>query len=107
MVLQLGGWAWGQQPFTIKNKFVTKVIKEPLTWTDSLDKRPKRWNTVMRFQLWNVRCLYRAGSLKTVSREVSRYELDLVGVQEVRWEGDGTERATDYAFFNGKGTNKQ
>jgi hypothetical protein len=29
----------------------------------------------------------------TVSRELARYELDLVGVQEVRWEGSGTEPA--------------
>jgi hypothetical protein len=28
----------------------------------------------------------------TVSRELSRYRIDLVGVQEVRWEGNGTER---------------
>jgi hypothetical protein len=34
-------------PSPQKNKFVTKVIKEPRTWTDSLDKRPKRWNTDM------------------------------------------------------------
>jgi hypothetical protein len=37
-----------------------------------------------------VRSLYRAGSLMTVSRELSRYRLDLVGVQEVRWEGSDT-----------------
>jgi hypothetical protein len=29
----------------------------------------------------------------TVSRELLRYKLDLVGVQEVRWEGGGTEPA--------------
>jgi hypothetical protein len=54
---------------------------------DSLDNRPKRWNTDMRIWFWNVRNLYRASSLMTVSRELSRYMLDLVGVQEVRWEG--------------------
>jgi hypothetical protein len=57
----------------------------------------------MRFGLWNVRSLYRAGSLMTVSRELSRYKLDLVGVQEVRWEGGGTEPAGEYTFFYGKG----
>jgi exonuclease III len=41
----------------------------------------------MRFGTWNVRSWYRAESLKTVSRELARYKLDLVGVQEVRWEG--------------------
>jgi exonuclease III len=53
----------------------------------------------MRFGTWNVRSLYMAGSLKTVSRELARYKLDLVGVQEVRWEGGGTEPAGEYTFF--------
>jgi hypothetical protein len=57
----------------------------------------------MRFGTWNVRRLYRAGSLLTVSRELARYKLDLVGVQEVRWEGGGTEPAGEYTFFYGKG----
>jgi hypothetical protein len=47
--------------------------------------------------------LYRAGSLLTVSRELARYKLDLVGVQEVRWEAGGTEPAGEYTFFYGKG----
>jgi hypothetical protein len=47
----------------------------------------------MRFGTLNVKSLCRAGSLVTVSRELARYKLDLVGVQEVRWEGDGTEPA--------------
>jgi hypothetical protein len=36
-------------------------------------------------------------------RELLRYKLDLVGVQEVRWEGGGTELAGEYTVFNGKG----
>jgi hypothetical protein len=66
-------------------------------------QRPKLWNLDKRFGTWNVRSLYRAGSLKTVSRELARYKLDLVGVQEVRWEGSGTEPAGEYTFFYGKG----
>jgi hypothetical protein len=57
----------------------------------------------MRFGLWNVRSLYRAGFLMTVSRELARYKFDLVVVQEVRWEGGGTEHAGEYTFFYGKG----
>jgi hypothetical protein len=30
------------------------------------------------------------GSLMTVSRELSTYKLDLVGVQKVRWEMENT-----------------
>jgi exonuclease III len=40
----------------------------------------------MRFGTWNIRSLYRIGSVKTVARELGKYKLDLVGVQEVRWE---------------------
>jgi exonuclease III len=57
----------------------------------------------MRFRTWNVRSLYRSGSLKTVARELRKYKLDLVGVQEVRWDKGGTERAEDYTFFYGAG----
>jgi hypothetical protein len=39
----------------------------------------------------------------TVSRGLARYKLDVVGVQEVRWEGGGTEAAGEYTFFYGKG----
>jgi hypothetical protein len=46
--------------------------------------------------------LYRAGSLVTVSKQLSKYKLDLVGVKEVRWEFSDTEPAGEYKFFFGK-----
>ena len=56
----------------------------------------------MRFGTWNVRSLYRAGSLTAAARKLARYKLDLVGVQEVRRNREGTVRAGDYNFFHGK-----
>jgi hypothetical protein len=50
----------------------------------------------VRFGTWNVRSLYRAGSLKTVARELAMYKLDLMGEHEIRWAKGGTERAEDY-----------
>jgi exonuclease III len=50
----------------------------------------------MRFGTWNVRSLYRTGQN---GRELGKCTLDLAGVQEVRWEKDGTERVEDYTFF--------
>jgi hypothetical protein len=38
----------------------------------------------MRFGSWNVRSLYRAGSLIAAARELARYKLDLVAVKEGR-----------------------
>ena len=39
---------------------------------------------------WKVRSLYKIGSLTAAAREIARYKLDLVGVQEVRWDKGGT-----------------
>jgi hypothetical protein len=33
------------------------------------------------------------------ARVLARYKLDLVGVQEVKWDKDETVRAGDYNFF--------
>jgi exonuclease III len=38
----------------------------------------------VRLNTWNVRSVYRAGSLRAVVEEITKYKLDLVGVQEVR-----------------------
>jgi len=40
----------------------------------------------MRFGTWNVRSLYRAGSLTASARELETYKLDLVDVKEARWK---------------------
>jgi hypothetical protein len=42
--------------------------------------------------------LYRAGSLTAAARELARYNLDLVGVQEVWWEKGGKVRS-EVTFF--------
>ena len=57
----------------------------------------------MRFGTWNVWSLYRAGSFTAAGKELARYKLDLVGMQEVSWDREGTVRARDYNFFYGKG----
>jgi len=36
------------------------------------------------------------------ARELARYKLDLVGVQEVRWDKEGTVKAGNYSFSMGK-----
>jgi hypothetical protein len=57
----------------------------------------------MRFGTWDIRSLYRAGSLLTLSKELSKCKLDLKGMQEFRWEGGGSELTGQYTFFYEKG----
>jgi len=57
----------------------------PRTWTETL-VRPKQWKRDIILGTWNVKSLCRAVSPTAVVRESARCELDLVGVQEVRWD---------------------
>jgi hypothetical protein len=49
----------------------------------------------MRLGIWNFRSLYahRSGSLKILPRELAKYKLDAVVVQEGIWDKGGTESA--------------
>jgi len=49
----------------------------------------------MKLGTWNFTSFYWAGSLKAAANELARYKLDVVGVQEVRWDKVGTVRAGD------------
>jgi hypothetical protein len=109
VALQLGGWAWSLKILTVIIKLVTKDHKKPRTWTDLLDKRSKRKKMDMGFGTWKVRSMYRAGSLRAVAEEISGYKLDIVGVQEIKWDGGGTEPAGEYTYIflqRGKGESR-
>jgi hypothetical protein len=54
-----------------------------------------------RLGTWNIRSLYREGSLRTVAEEISKHKIHLVGMQEVRWDRGGTKPASKYTFFYG------
>jgi exonuclease III len=55
----------------------------------------------MRFGTWNVRGLYRVGSLETVASELAEFEIDLVAVQKFRWDKCGSQQAESYKFLYG------
>ncbi|KAF0708802.1 craniofacial development protein 2-like, partial [Aphis craccivora] len=56
----------------------------------------------LKIGTWNVRSLYRTGTLTAVVSELDRYELAILAIQENRWSGSGnhkTEKAT--LFYSG------
>jgi hypothetical protein len=75
-------------------KIIISVGPGPIPWINDLSER---------FGTWNVRSMYREGSLRALVQEISKYMLDLVGVQVVRRDGGGTEPAGKYTFFYVKG----
>ena len=61
----------------------------------------------MRIGTWNVTSLYRTWAVTLVARELAKYRLDLVGVQEVRLDGNSIIPIGDYILYYGKGNNNQ
>lgn len=61
----------------------------------------------MRFGTWNIRTLYKPGSLQCVLKEINRYNVDIVGLQEIRWPGSGNLKSENMTvFFSGKNNGK-
>jgi hypothetical protein len=58
----------------------------------------------MRCSEWNVRSLYRSGSLTRAARELPKYKLDIMGVHDFSWDIRGNAKAAVYIFSMEKGT---
>jgi hypothetical protein len=56
----------------------------------------------MIFGKCNIRSLHTAGYLLTVSKDLSRYRLDLLGGQEVRWKVSGIAPAGECTFYGSR-----
>jgi hypothetical protein len=52
--------------------------------------------------MWTVTSLHKPRSLNAVARELAKYILDLVEVQEVRRDKRGTEREQDFFLLKRK-----
>jgi exonuclease III len=57
----------------------------------------------MKFLTWNIMHLYSVGSLETVVSKLRKCNLDLVVVQDVRWDKGGSETTDHDIFFYGNG----
>jgi len=91
----VGGGA--NKPLRKKNGLITKWIHVPRAWTDTM-VRTKQYKGNISCRRWNVSSLYVSVSLKAVARELARYKLNLLGVQETKLEKGGTVGAWNYTF---------
>ena len=68
-------------------------------------------DTAVRCEIWystcDVRSLYGAGSLTAAARELARYELGLLRVQQINWGKGGTVRAGDLGYSKSRGLGVQ
>jgi hypothetical protein len=56
---------------------------------DGLFVRSRQGEMDPTFGTWNIKILFRAGSLKTVASEMAKNNLDIAALQKVRWVEGG------------------
>ena len=94
--------SWGLgEVLTTQHKNVScyKLFTDKVSDLDLHSGITKQRKGDMRFGTWKIRGLYGAGSLTAATREWAKYKLDLVGVQEVRWDKGDMVRAGACIFY--------
>jgi hypothetical protein len=124
------GWAGGQQPPPVKPITATETTSIEIetenarrrrkgSSTDELMKgagesHPETCHlrhlifnakTDTRIGTWNVRTLYQTGKLGQVLKEMRRYKLEILGIGELRWTGQGRIKSENVTIlFSGHET---
>jgi len=61
----------------------------------------------LRVATWNVRTLYREGKLENLKREMTRLKINIMGVSETRWTGQGDFYSDGFRVIHSGGNEHQ
>lgn len=77
------------------------------SFNGKLDEKRKNDSKRLRIGTWNIRILFKPGALKILFDELTRYNIPMVALQEVRWPGNGSAKSGSHTiFYSGSKSNK-
>ncbi|XP_071640906.1 craniofacial development protein 2-like [Temnothorax longispinosus] len=83
---------------------VLRISPSSTTKNNESKCKIKIYNTKIRIATWNVRSLYIAGKLANVEAEMSRLNIDILGLSEVRWPGSGMQKTSNGVIYYSRGS---
>ena len=107
LVLQVGSWAWGSQLHPVK-KYILKKPQRNEAWRISWQRHwaiykslRLRTRNKLEFNIGtlNVRSLYIAEALRTLTNQLSAYKGEFVALQAIWWTGSRILDKWDCTLF--------
>lgn len=74
-------------------KQITAGIKKRKTNGKSKTKN------LIKLGSWNVKTMLKAGKMKEIFREMQKYDITILALQEIRWEGTGIIEKSSYTLY--------
>jgi hypothetical protein len=89
--------------YTLSRKKLTvqKPVLNPRKDGTIDDGHRRRQTNEIRIATWNICTMYIPGRLQEIAEEVLKYKIDIVTVQEIRWQGTGKIDKPNYTFYCG------
>jgi hypothetical protein len=63
------------------------------------NKKGKMNKKTIRLGTWNVRTMLPPGKMSETAREMRRYKIEILAIQETRWSGKGKIDKTNYTLY--------
>jgi len=97
------GWGFGMGLITPHSK---KLIVMKAKQREELDRlndggRKGTRYTEMTLATWNIQTMLKPGRMKEIMEEIGKARVDIVAVQEIRWQGQGRIGKKDFSLFYG------
>ena len=96
------GWGFGVRlaPYHSKNKLASKSQYESAGRINgNRHKRVKRNMNKINIGTWNVLTLLKPGKMQELSEQLEKVKMDIVALQEIRWNGDGIINKKNFVLY--------
>jgi exonuclease III len=78
---------------------VTKVERKKKQEGSNDDEQERTKNTEITLATWNVQTMLKPGKMKEIMEELGKVRVDVVTVQEIRWQRQGRIDKKDFFLF--------
>jgi exonuclease III len=91
-----------------KKSFAKKSQQRNAKLINECRQRRVKWNKENKIIIgtWNVRTLLQPGKMQLLAERISKTQLELLAIQEIRWSGTGLIKKQNYSLYYSRPSSK-